>query len=196
MNHSQKQRLLWVTLIIALGAGIVWQWAPMADASKRLAALPTEEQNVASRDLPLTEAESSIFGKANVVKRVYAIRDQKIVVVVIDGTHDRHGVHDPLYCFRGAGWTLEAQEELDLPRGKARYVRFTKGSTRTEMVYWISDGKRRHYSPTRYWGQTALRRLTLGSSGAEPVLVLLQPAGREPIRWREALDEFPALLEL
>ena len=38
----------------------------------------------------------------------------RMTLNVIEGTHNRHAVHNPSYCFAGAGWKIEYPENIDL----------------------------------------------------------------------------------
>ena len=68
--------------------------------------------------------------------------------------------------------------------------------TIAEAIFWMSDGRERHSSPSRYWYQTALRRLTLGRSGSEPVLIILQPWPGQTISWDDVLTRIGPLFEI
>ena len=55
-----------------------------------------------SHDLPLTDGEKAIFTGVTMLKRLAIAGGDRAVVTVIDGTKNRHAVHDPVFCFRGA----------------------------------------------------------------------------------------------
>src|SRR5205823_6175223 len=111
-----------------------------------------------SRELQLEPAESAIYGKARATKRLYQVGAQRFVIIVIDGTNNRHAVHDPLYCFRGAGWSMKDEEPFPIPGGSAKLLRLTNGRDMREALHWFSDGAQRYSSSMRYWWQTTLRR--------------------------------------
>jgi len=187
---------LWVALGLAIGVSLVWEWVPLGDASARIDGLPLNGLGYAGRELPLTDGEKSIYEPARVVKRLYQVGSQKIVLVIIDGSRNRHAVHDPTYCFRGAGWDTVASRDSTVAGGSARRLTLARQGRKVEALYWISDGTVRHASSPLYWWQTTLRRLTFGRSGAEPLLVVLQPFGDEPVDWNRVLGQFPALLDI
>jgi hypothetical protein len=183
-------------LVLAVVASLLWQFVPLADAGARLEGLPKRGLGFASEDLSLTAVEAGIYGKARVVKRLYQVGRQRCVVVVIDGTRNRHAVHDPTFCFRGAGWTVTGGRRVGVRGGESRLVELSKGPARAEAMYWISDGERRHASVMRYWWQTTLRRVSFGRSGSEPVLVVVQPAEGGVLDWGSVIEKLPGLLEI
>ncbi len=65
--------------------------------------------------------------------------------------------------------------------GEARVVRLRRGATAAEAIYWFSDCDSKFASPMTFWWKTALRRLSLGKSGQEPVLVVLTSTAQR--RW-------------
>lgn len=189
-----SQRWLLVFLVTAIALGAAWQYVPLTDAQARLTALPAKGIGYVSLESPVSDAERVIFGGAHVIKRSYRIGADHLSVIIIDGTRNRHAVHDPMLCVRGGGWTIAAREPFPLPGGGGELVRITKGEQVNEVLYWFSDGIDRHASPTTYWLQATLRRLTFGASGEEPVLVLLQSESGRAIDWRPLLaDRFMAL---
>ena len=194
MNNSSK-KILWIALGIALVLSLVWQFVPLRDASDRLDAIPMSGLGVHGKDLPLAEVETSIYSPARVLKRLYQVGRQQVIVVAIDGSRNRHAIHDPTFCFRGAGWTIGAAREVPVPGGYARVLSLTKDGKHIEAMYWLSDGRTRHASALEYWWQTTWRRLTLGQSGAEPILFVLQPVNRDSLDWELLLQQFPGLLE-
>lgn len=194
MNNSAK-KILWIALGIALILSLVWQFAPLSDASARLNAIPLRGLDFQGRDLPLAPVEISIYSPARVLKRIYQVGRQQVIVVAIDGSRNRHAIHDPTFCFRGAGWTIGASRDLPVPGGYVRVLSLAKEGRHIEAMYWLSDGRTRHASALEYWWQTTWRRLTLGHSGAEPILFVLQPVNRDSLDWELLLQEFPGLLE-
>ena len=193
---SWTKQILWAALGVAVLLSLLWELAPLPDAGARLDALPMQGLNFAGREVPLSPIEELTYHPARVLKRIYRVGRQHVEVLVLDGSRNRHAVHDPLYCFRGAGWRVSGTREIELPGGHARWVQLTKGGNTAEALCWISDGVLRHLSAPRYWLQTTLRRLTFGRSGPEPVLVVMQPLGGGTVVWERLLQEFPALLEL
>jgi hypothetical protein len=192
---TRKRMLLGLLIVVGIAA-TAWDAFPLDDASDRLDLIPRSGMYLTSRDVVLSAREQADFGRARVIRRVYQVRGQRAVLTVLDGSQNRHAVHDPEYCYRGAGWEVTGREAVPLVGGAADLLRLHRGDENTEVLCWYSDGTERHASPTRYWWQATLRRVSLGRSGAEPVLVLVQPYGGEPIDWRAFLDDFPSLLDL
>ena len=189
-------RSLWILLGIVVLLGILWEFHDLPDAGPRLARLPMRSLTVESRNMDLTPAEREIFGKTTVVKRLVSVRGSRVLLTLIDGTKDRHAIHDPAFCFRGAGWLIDSSEPIQLERGEGRHLRLSRNAERAEAVFWFTEGDRQYAAPTRYWWRTAWRRLTLGRSGPEPVLVVLSSTEGTLPNWRRILDSWPELLAL
>lgn len=185
--------LLWIALIGVMLLGALWEGVSLPNATGRLEKLPLKGLGFAGQELPLKEVEQKVFGKADVLNRVYVAGGQKFVLTVIDGTADRHAVHDPLYCFKGAGWTVRSREPLRVAGGEAALLRLGKRERDAEALIWFSDGRERHASALRYWWQTTLRRVSLGRSGEEPILIILQPAEGSSLDWDRVFAALPAL---
>lgn len=194
MTNSGKSRWLWVGLGFVVLLVVLWDAMPLPDAVGHLGALPPRGADFVSRDLPLVPGEKNALGPAAYLKRLYAWRGQRFVVLAVDGTHNRHVVHDPQYCLRGAGWQLVSQHPVPLGGGEAMLSRFVHGRQAAEALYWYTDGEHCHASPLRYWWQTTLRRLTLGASGNEPILVIVQPFDADPMDWPRLTTNFLPLV--
>ena len=193
--HNLAKKLLWTALALAVVLSLVWQFAPMRDAGARLDAIPLSGFGFAGKDLPLADVEVSIYKPARVVKRIYEVGRQQVIVIAIDGTRNRHAIHDPTFCFRGAGWIIHSGREIPVPSGYAKLLSLRKDGRTIEAMYWMSDGRTRYASALHYWWQTTLRRLTLGHSGEEPILFVLQPANGDSLNWELLLEQFPQLLQ-
>ena len=194
MNRSSK--LLWIAFAILVPLGMVWQFFPLKDASARLDTFPMTSAKVDSKDFPLTTSELAIYGNVKVVKRIAQIGLNRAFVTVIDGTKNRHAVHDPVYCFRGAGWVVTSQEDVPMGKGVARLVHLHQNNDTAEALYWFSDGNTQFSRPLDYWWKTALRRLTFGRSGSEPVLVVLSSVDGVLPDWHAVLKDWPELQQL
>lgn len=192
-----QRKWLWTALGLFVILGLVWQFFPLSDASLRLQNLPYLGKGYIGRSLPLTDQEIQTFYNVGLLKRLYEVGKQKLFITVLDGTHNRHVVHDPFYCFRGSGWEEMSRENVTLPGGgDATLLQLKHNNERKEAIYWFSDGVQHYASPTRYWLQATLRRLTLGRSGAEPVLIVVQPLDESKLDWQTLLKQFPELLQL
>src|ERR1700733_12694256 len=160
----RSQRNLWIALIITILLGSLWQFYPLPSAEKRLNHIPYLGQGYISKDLPLSDSEKEMFKNVDVVKRLYEIDGHPFFVTVLDGTHNRHVVHDPSYCFRGSGWIFQKSTVFPLANGDANLVDIKKGDEEKTALYWFSDGKESFTSSLRYWWEATLRRITLGYS--------------------------------
>jgi hypothetical protein len=193
--RTGNQIFLWIAFFSVLVFSAIVELFPLPDAGTRLDTLPGSGTLFSSRDLPLTTGEISIFGQARTVKRFYQFGKQRFILVVIDGSMNRHAVHDPLYCLSGSGWQIKAREGVDIEGGRADLLQLSKKDLQREALYWFSDGSSRHASVIRYWLQTTLRRLTFGRSGPEPVLVILQSIGNDRPGWRTLIDQCGLLFD-
>lgn len=169
---------------------------PLPDAAARIARL--SPAGVWHRTVPVELApwEREFFRRAEVVKRIAVVQRERFVLTVIDGSHNRQAVHDPEFCFRGAGWTIEGVTEVAVGHGNARLLRLRKDTTTAEALFWFSDGVTSFSAPWRYWIAATWRRLTFGRSGAEPVLVLLTSLDAAPPKWPSVLEHWPELARL
>lgn len=187
---------LWIALAIAIGVGLVWQFYPLPDAAQRFRDLPLYGKNYIGRNLPLVDFEKEYFRNINVLKRLYQVGDQHLFITALDGTTNRHAVHDPLYCFRGAGWELLSEKRVPMPHGDAMLLELKHEDKIQQALYWFSNGQNEYASPLRYWLEATWRRLTLGHSGPEPVLIMVQPLDKQNLDWTALIQGFPELLKL
>ena len=187
---------LWVGLFLAVGLSLLWEFKPLPDARGRLETLPLTGLAFKGKELPLNEAENEIFRNTRVIKRLYLIGSQHVVILVIDGSGNRHAIHDPIYCFRGAGWTISENGEVAIPGGTAAMLSLEKHGQTIQTMHWFSDGSQRHASAPAYWWQTTLRRLSFGISGEEPLLVLVYPYKASQLQIDALFDQMPSLLDL
>lgn len=197
-RKGRRHRTLALTVAIVLTGVFVLlcQFIPLSDASSRLDAFPMQGTYFASREIPADPVETPVLGEARLMKRVCQTATQRFILSVIDGTRNRHAVHDPAYCLRGAGWEITGSETIPLPGGEAAKLTLTKAGRTTEAVYWFSDGKKRQASAIAQWLGAAARRLTFGGSGPAPVLVLLFPEEGSGLDWPELWREVPELWTL
>jgi hypothetical protein len=193
---SQSNILLWAALSIALVLGIVFDVCPPPDELSRVRCIPSQGLGFESMDIALNKSELSLYNKAEVVKRYYRVGKNRFMLIAIDGIKNRHAVHDPLYCFRGAGWMIVKKDKLPVEGGEALLLHLKKSDNYQDVVYWFSDGRIRHGSVVRYWIQATLRRITMGRSGKEPILVMIQSIENEPIDFMQIFDQFGALFQV
>lgn len=190
------RRVLGGLLLAALGTWLALaRFAPPAGTG-RLLQLPLQRAGVRGIELELSSVEKPVLAGARWRKRAYAIGGQHCVLTAIDGTGNRHALHDPTYCFRGAGWEIVGQQTLALAGGEARLVRLRRGSETNEAVYWYSDGATRQPGAWGAWVGAILQRLHLRRWSGETILVMLQPAELRPLDWPALLRDFPELQQL
>jgi Protein of unknown function (DUF3485) len=178
-------KFLWLFLVLAIFLGIIWQFYPLETAENRMDQLPLQGRNFSGQDVDLTPFEQTFFKGVNIIKRIYKINNRYYFVTVLDGTHNRHIVHDPFYCFKGSGWTIDSERNFPLKNGFGSLIQISKANEKKEALFWFSDGKNQYHSPLKYWWTSTLRRLTLGSSGPEPVLIMIQPSDERPVDWKQ-----------
>ena len=193
---SRAQKNLLAGLVLAGLLAMAWDSVTLPDAQDRVSRLATAGLGFTSRELPLNETEKSIYGAAQVTKRIYRAGHENFEVIIIDGARNRHAVHDPAYCFRGAGWDITGDRPLNLPGGAGKILTLQKNGETRQAVFWFSDGLERHAQVSRCWWWVALRKLTFGSSGPAPVLVLVQPLNGGETDWELLPVQLPGLFEL
>ncbi|MCB1136252.1 MAG: exosortase-associated EpsI family protein [Chlamydiia bacterium] len=193
---SLSQKLLLGLLIFACAVGFMWEFFELPTAKNRIAQLPLVKKGYIGREIGLTDSELSFFQGVTVVKRVYNVGNQKCFITILDGTRNRHAVHDPFYCYRGDGWTLLEKVPLKVPGGTAEILRMEKNGVVSESMYWFSNGQTRHASMFLYLWQATIRRLTLGRSGEEPIRITVAPIEGNTLDWNAVVANFPELFEL
>lgn len=193
---GRRRTALWVAIGLAVVSGMLWAVYPLPDAAERLNLVPKTGASFASEDIALTPTELQVLGRVNLLHRKYQLGSTEFYATVIDGTKDRHAVHDPRYCFQGAGWNVVSERKLSLQGGEAHLVHAINGKYEVQALFWFSDGAQRYTSLLRYWWQTTLRRMSLGRSGAEPVLVVLQSFGQQQPEWSALAPTVIASLKL
>ncbi len=190
-----NRRALAVTLIVSLALTVAWRWIPLPENEALLQSLPASGAAYQSASVAMSTSERAIYGEATAVKRLYRIGTDDLMVLLVDGARNRHGVHDPAYCFRGGGWTIEEKSAYPLQNGEGALYTMRRGQQTTQALSWFTDGRSQWASPVRYWWTATLRRATLGLSGPEPVLVVVQPAEAVP-DWNRLLRLMPELAAL
>jgi uncharacterized protein DUF3485 len=181
-----RSKFLMIFLFFAVALGLLWQFYPLQDAKARLNEFPLAGAGFVGNDVPLNDFEATAFNNVNVLKRIYRINNENYLLTVLDGTHNRHVVHDPYYCFTGSGWEIQKQKEFNLANGTAEELILSRGTKHRTALFWFSDGKSAFRSPLEYWWKATLRRLTFGKSGQEPVLIMVQPLDSiTQVNWKE-----------
>lgn len=195
MNQPSKN-LLWIFLAASILLGAIWQFYPLPTAQNRLQRFPLISKTFKGQDVSLSESEDKFFKGVDLLKRVYKIGDKHFFVILIDGSKNRHTVHDPYYCFKGSGWNIDSEKPFLLPKGTAKLLEISKGKEKQQALFWFSDGMSQYSSALKYWWETTLRRITLGVSGQEPLLIIIQPIEPGPVNWNQVLHIFKPILEV
>lgn len=182
---TRARKALWILVIFSVGCGIAWSFYPLSGAGEKLRAVPLQCGPFAGVDVPLTERELKVLGRVDVVHRRYEFGARSVYVTLIDGSRDRHAVHDPRYCFRGAGWKVLEERQRPVQGGAATWLRAVNADRHAEAAFWFTGGEQRHSSMTRYLWDSMLRRVSLGRLGGKPVLVVLQSFDEDPLEWNE-----------
>jgi hypothetical protein len=146
--------------------------------------LPASSPDFQSRPVKFAAADQALLGAARATQNLIVMRGGgQLLLTVIDGTRNRHAVHDPVYCFSGAGWQALVKNKVKLNSGEATWISLGNRGRKAEALWFYDDGQRQFTSPLDYWLATSRRRLTLGLSGDEPVLVTLRSLPDEPVNW-------------
>lgn len=196
MNTKTKENILWCLLAVACSCALLWQFIHLPNATDRLLKIPVRGPGFYSTDLALSPDEKNIFSSINLIKRLYSVDGEKYFVYVLDGTENRHLVHDPTYCFRGDGWEISSYEEIPVDKGFGGLYTLKRGSETKEALFWFSDGKIKYAWPIKYWLQATLRRLSLGWSGEEPLLFVIQPLDTKNTDWKKDLHKITSILDV
>lgn len=188
-----SRRLLWIGAALAIGCGMLWECYPLGSLARaRLAEIPLSGPGFRGWNVALTPAEQTVLGRVDLINRGYWMGRRRLFISVVDGTKDRHAVHDPRYCFQGAGWTLTSENRVALPGGDGMRLTLRRADDRFDVLYWFADGAERYAAFPRYWWQTTLRRLSLGRLGSEPLLVVVQDLDADgtvaPVPARQVID--------
>ena len=196
MKTKSRLNWLWVALAAVVLLSLFWDRVPARGAGNRFGALPASGFQFASRDLPLNEVEKQVYHQAEVVKRLYQVGSQRFVLTAIDASRNRHAVHDPLYCFRGAGWQVARRQTLPVVGGAAELLSLSRADRHTEVVFWFTNARERHTSAGRAWWMSFMSRLSFGKYGDDAALILLQPGDKDAPAWNEVFAQCPFLFEI
>lgn len=186
---------IWGALALVVFLGVFWN-LPLPDASERLRKLPETGLFYKSKPIDISPAERMVFGSATVLRREMFAGRHVFSLTVIDGTHNRHAVHNPRHCFQGSGYNVSDGSVVPLSQGYGQSFRLDSPQGTATVLFWFSDGKARHPSAWRYWWQASCRRISRGASGPEPVLVILSANGDTKASWPEILAACPELMNL
>lgn len=174
MRQKQVIVLFSALLLLILAAGYM-RTLKLEDASLRIEAFPQSGPGFSARSIPLTEFEADMLGEADGYKWIYSWKGLRYSITILDGTHNRQAVHDPRYCFRGAGWKIENDEVIPFAGGSARKLGLIDDEGSSEALFFYSTGEDVFDAPLEYWMRATLRRWLRKYGGGEPVLVMIQP---------------------
>ncbi|MGD7652024.1 MAG: exosortase-associated EpsI family protein [Verrucomicrobiales bacterium] len=181
---KRKSIIIWTLCAVAAITALIWPMLPLAESPDRLANMPLDGPDFQSHQVDLSNADREFLGGANAVQRLVRLRTGgNLVMTVVDGSGNRHAVHDPTYCLAGGGWQVREKHTVALHSGSAVWIAMHKDSESMEALWFFDDGSSQFTSPLSYLARTSLRRATLGHSGPEPLLVMLKALPGEPIDW-------------
>lgn len=195
-RRINQNKLPGIALTLAIVVSIIWDSVELFDASERILRLRSASMpsNARVQALTHTPTEVDILGNALAIKNVYQIDDQQFLVIVLDGTTNRQAIHDPTHCFYSGGWTIDQTKSFPTAHGEGVELEIHKLNRETEVLFWYSDGNQQHASPFNYWMKSTFRRLTLGLSGGEQILIIVQklsaPATTD---WKTLFNALPVL---
>ncbi len=195
MKPNRKRIFLAMLCGMAAIITLIWPVLPMVEGPDRLSAIPLDGPDFHSAPVELTTADKDFLAGASAVQRIVRLRQgAPIMLSVIDGSGNRHAVHDPSYCLAGGGWIIRSQKEMTLSSGVANWISMEKNGSTMEALWFFDDGKEQFTSPFNYWWRASLRRATRGLSGPEPLLVMLRVPPGEEVDWqRVQQDLLPSL---
>ena len=173
-NLQFKRWFLGAGIAGAIGISVLWRFVPLDGTEDRLARRPTKGPGFTSWHSPLKDEERILLGQGIAARRIYQFGKKRFVVSVVDGTLNRHAVHDPMYCFAGAGYEVITDLPMKVEGGVARCSTFLKAASDRESS--IGSRMARHATVRSWhiWFDTTIRQMTFGFSGPEPVLVIVQ----------------------
>lgn len=174
MSPKQTILLFSVMLIFVLSALFI-RFADKGEAVSRIDAFPREGTGFSSREIELSDFERDMLGAATAYKAVYSWKGGLYAVTIIDGSKNRQAVHDPRYCFRGAGWAIVSYNKTPIKGGHAEHLWLEKSGVKSEALFFYSDGNSAFASSLRYWMTATWRRWMFFRDINEPILVMIQP---------------------
>lgn len=193
---KDKKNALSVALVVLGMIALGLDTHPLPDGQERLTRLPTYGEGFALRPVAARAEDTAVFGTAAVRRFSLACEQGSFLLTVIDGTRNRHALHDPIYCVSGAGWQVADEEEIKTSHGRVKALRLQKQGQETHLLYFFADGTRHWTSPTRTWLAQALRRASLGNSSEAILLVELQPYQKTKPDWKQVVHTLPLLSNL
>lgn len=196
MGSANGKFLQWVIVLFVIAATFAFKVNATSQQHSALDDIPVSGYGYDGRALEFSQAERVFLGNAEAIKHEYSQASYRLIVVVVDGSNNRHAVHDPIFCLRGAGYETTGQAAFPIINGHGQLVSLAKGPTKQEVAYWFTNGEQRYTSFSRYLAESALNRLTLGKLGQQPKMVTVYSVGERIPNWSSLLDRFPVLLDI
>lgn len=185
MKRSRKKIFVGILCGLAAMIALIWPALPMAGGHDRLSAMPLDGPDFQSVPMELTPADQKFLAGASAVQRIVRPRHgQPFMLTVIDGSGNRHAVHDPTYCLAGGGWKIIDKQQMAMSSGQATRISMEKDGVKMEALWFFDDGREQFTSPFTYWSRASLRRATRGLSGPEPLLIMLRIPPGESADWK------------
>lgn len=175
---------------------VVWELIPLKSGEERIRSLPLSGLGFEGQEITPPKEVQEVFKDVTYVQRAYKVRDRVYIVSILDGTHNRHAVHDPTFCAYGGGWAVSGRERLPVEGGQVEKVTMVKGDQKRELLLWFSNRAHKFPSIYEYWYVASIRRLSMGYSGEEPIRIMVQPVDNDTPNWREFIRNFPPLWEI
>ncbi|PHS14100.1 MAG: hypothetical protein COA78_06060 [Blastopirellula sp.] len=176
--------MLVVLLAISITLGINSQ--SNKQISNILSNVKKQGEQLSLLPIDLSEEDLSLLGNAKAVRFQFKVNSHALSITVVDGTNNRHAVHDPSYC-----WTVLNRERIPVSNGYVVALTVIDAGRTRNVLYWYWDGEKRHASTGWYVLQSSLQRVSGGKLSIEPALILIEPAGQGELNWYDVLDSFP-----
>ena len=173
--------------IMLLGLLVCWYLIPTKVTQDRISSL--KQTGI---EWPLKKSEQNFYGNAAVARRLLTVHQQRLALTVIDGSNNRHAVHDPWYCCQSRGWRITDLNYAKEPAIPANQLRLEHEGKTMWLCWWYSDGNEQWTDHGTYLWRSTLRRVTRGYSGPEPYLIICQSLDGH-ISPDHLQQEFPAI---
>jgi len=196
MSRTNGQFLQWLIILFVVLATFAFKIHATQQQHSSLHDVPVSGYGFDGRALEFSDAELAFLGKAEAIKHEYSQADYRLVVVVVDGSNNRHAVHDPIFCLRGAGYETTSNTEFPIINGHGQLISLANGSARQKVAFWFSNGEQRYTAFSRYLAESAINRLTFGAIGSQPKMITVYSTGGRIPNWSSILDRFPVLMDI
>jgi hypothetical protein len=196
MDSANGKVLQWLIVLFVVAATFAFKVNATGQSQDALSDIPISGYGFDGRVLAFSEAERTFLGGAEAIKHEYSQANFRLVVVVVDGSNNRHAVHDPMFCLRGAGFEITNQTAFPIINGHGELISLAKGAAKQKVAFWFSNGEQRYTAFSRYLFESAVNRLTLGTIGTQPRMVTVYSVGERIPNWSSVLDRFPVLMDI